>query len=134
MKTRLGRLGANADEKDCQIISRELEAIAAKSTIPEELKERILSSAMRKAGIGMNITMNNRKEDAHNTENLNAVKRNHTAAACIALLLTAAAGALFIFGGRALKTDDVTPAARSEAYAERFGDGTGRAGDRAARN
>lgn len=65
----------------------------------------------------MNITMNKRKEDAHNTENLNAVKRNHTAAACIALLLTAAAGALFIFGGRALKTDEVTPAAQSEESA-----------------
>ena len=114
MKTRLGRLGANADEKDCQIISRELEDIAAKSTIPDELQERILSSAMRKAGVGMKMTMDKRKEDAHNPENLNAVKRNHTAAACIALLLTAAAGALFIFGGRALKTDDVTPAAQSE--------------------
>ena len=117
MKTRLGRLGANADEKDCQIISRELEDIAAKSTIPDELQERILSSAMRKVGIGMNMTMNNRKEDAHNTENLNAVKRNHTAAACIALLFTAAAGALFIFGGKSINTDDVTPTVQSEKSA-----------------
>ena len=60
--------------------------------------------------------MDKRKEDAHNPENLNVVKRNHTAAACIALLLTAGCGSRVSKAEKARSKQLVEATAKEKNY------------------
>lgn len=113
MEKRLVKLSERMTDEQAARFEHSFSDFGKGTILPNEQTDRILSSVMRKAGIEMNMTMNNKKEEIRKPERLNVVKRNHTAAAAVALLVTAAVGAAFIFGRNAINNDDITPAVQT---------------------